>query len=311
MEKRAATRHSPEHVRLQAEGTARKRDWRRGKSFWNRPSASISLLQLRPNEFDDDGKNGHDDDAVDDDAEIVLHNRYVAEKITCGYQTEHPENRAGDVEGEELERRHERNARHKRRKRPHHRDKPGQNNGLAAVPFIESVSLEQVLLVQEPRLPVKNARSDVPSDFVVCGIPEHRRPQQDQQTHGIAEVPRPGNGSRREQQRIAGQKRRDHKTCFTKNNNEQKEIQHSPIFGDKGEQMLIDMQDKGKSLLQKRKFGHDGIPAKGTGLKRVKDAQDTDRPGENQAPASPPARRNRKTPLPGTTKPLFPSHLSK
>ena len=32
------------------------------------------------------------------------------------------------------------------------------------------------------------------------------------------------------------------------------------VFGDEREQVLIDMQDKGESLLQKRKVGHDGFP---------------------------------------------------
>ena len=100
----------------------------------------------------------------------------------------------------------------------------------------------------------------MPPDFVVHGVPEHRRTQQDQHAHGVAEVPRSGNGSRRKQQRIAGQKRRDHKAGLAKDHDKQEEIQHGPVFGDEREQVLIDMQDKGEGLLQKRKVGHDGFP---------------------------------------------------
>ena len=122
------------------------------------------------------------------------------------------------------------------------------------------MGLEQMLLVQKARLPIENAWTDMPPDFVVHRVPEHRRPQQDQHAHGITEVPRSGHGSRREQQRIAGQKRRDHKACFAKDHDKQKKIQHGPVFGDEREQVLVDMQDKGNRLLQKRNVGHGGFP---------------------------------------------------
>ena len=80
----------------------------RWKGTTGSPFPSSLSLHLRPDELDDDGKHGHDDDAVDDDAEIVLHDRDVAEEIPGGHQTGHPENRPGDVEGQELDRRHER-----------------------------------------------------------------------------------------------------------------------------------------------------------------------------------------------------------
>ena len=217
------------------------------------------FLDFCPYELDNHRQDRNDDDAVNDDTEIVLYDRDVAEEIPGGNQPRHPEDGPGDVERQELDRGHERNPSHKRRKGTHDGNEPGQDNGLAAMPFVKRMGLEQVLLVQKPCLPAEYARPHVPPDLIVYGIPQNRRPQQDKHTHGITEMPGSGHGPRRKQQRVARQERRHHQTGFAEHDDKQKKIQQRPIFRDKCEKMLIDMQDKRNRLFKKRKVRHEKV----------------------------------------------------
>ena len=59
--------------------------------------------------------------------------------------------------------------------------------------------------------------------------------------------------------RVARQERRHYQTGFTEHDDKQKKIQQRPIFRDKCEKVLIDMQNKRNSLFKKRKVRHEKV----------------------------------------------------
>ena len=62
------------------------------------------FLDFCPYELDNHRQDRNDDDAVNDDTEIVLYDRDVAKEIPGGNQPHHPEDGPGDVERQELDR---------------------------------------------------------------------------------------------------------------------------------------------------------------------------------------------------------------
>ena len=72
-------------------------------------------------------------------------------------------------------------------------------------------------------------------------------------------MPGSGHGPRRKQERVARQERRHYQTGFTEHDDKQKKIQQRPIFRDKCEKVLIDMQNKRNRLFKKRKVRHEKV----------------------------------------------------
>lgn len=102
-----------------------------------------------------------------------------------------------------------------------------------------------MLLVQKAGFPVEYAGADVPPYLIVDGVPQHRGTQQHEHAQGITEVPRAGYRSCREEQGIAGKKRRNDQSRLAEDDDEEKKIQQGTVFGDEGEQVLINMDDEG------------------------------------------------------------------
>ena len=89
--------------------------------------------------------------------------------------------------------------------------------------------------------------------------PTCRRAQEEEHTGGVGGMPGSGHGPRRKQQRVARQERRHYQTGFTEHDDKQKKIQQRPIFRDKCEKVLIDMQNKRNRLFKKRKVRHEKV----------------------------------------------------
>lgn len=99
--------------------------------------------------LDDHGEHGQDDDSEDDEFEVFLDQRVVAEGITRVSKRIDPEESADDVIGEKLAVIHLPDACHERHKGAHDGGEPCENNCPAAIFFKKNVGTLQVFFAEE------------------------------------------------------------------------------------------------------------------------------------------------------------------
>lgn len=151
-------------------------------------------------------QNGYDNNPQHDFAKIVFHKRQIAKRVAQIRQRQHPRQRADDVVAYELRVIHVAHARHERRERPHNRHKSGNDDGFAAVFFVEVVGFVQVFLLENARVGVgKQLFAEIFANREIDRVANNRRHQQN--AHHDVHVQR-AIGSRRhrarcKQQRVA------------------------------------------------------------------------------------------------------------
>ena len=109
-----------------------------------------------PDELDDAGQDRDDDDHHDDEREVALDHRDVAEQVAPDDEDHDPGDAADDVVEDETAVVHAADPGDERRERADDRHEPGDDDGLPAVFFVEPVRALEVLPVQKARaLPLK------------------------------------------------------------------------------------------------------------------------------------------------------------
>src|SRR5690606_37024887 len=100
-------------------------------------SGGVGSAGARPPGFDDQGHQRDRDHADDREAEVLLHDRLIAEEVAEQTETPDPKNSAADVEREKSRIAHASHSGDERRERAHDRHEPREHHGLAAVLLIE------------------------------------------------------------------------------------------------------------------------------------------------------------------------------
>src|SRR5512137_2474731 len=94
-------------------------------------------LTPRPEQFDDTGQEGQDDDGEDHHGEVILHEGKVPEEVAPQHEDEDPRESPRDIEKEKAGVGHASDARHEGGKGPDDRQELAQKDRLAAVLLIE------------------------------------------------------------------------------------------------------------------------------------------------------------------------------
>ncbi|BBG28987.1 regulator of polyketide synthase expression [Zymobacter palmae] len=198
-------------------------------------------------ELNDGRQDRHHDDADNHQLEIALNPRGPTKEVARIGQQQHPHHRPNDVIGQESAIAHAPHARHERRKGAHDGHETSNDDGLAAVAFIERLRAFQMLALEQLGIRVaKQLFTKEMPDGIVDRIPQHSSAQH-QQHHQVdveAVVGTRRQGARHEQQRIAREERCNHQPRFAKQNGEQNSVRPDAVVSDQLGQVNVDMQDK-------------------------------------------------------------------
>ena len=185
-----------------------------------------------------------------DGREILLHDRDVTEHIAEAEARRDPEEGAGDVVEGERAVGHVAGAGDKRHERPHDGHEARDDDRLAAVLLEEGVRLLQVLAVEQPvqatALVVRREhfRPERAADAVVDGVADDRRGDERRRHDPGVEQSGAAQGARGEEQRIAGQDRRDHQAGFGEDNEEDDPVHPGAVGLGQRKEALVDLQDE-------------------------------------------------------------------
>ena len=231
-----------------------------------RESKSDRLLSRAPlspaflHECGDGRDQRHHDYADDDERQVLLDPRDVAEQIPRIDQRRDPEYGADDVEAQEAAVRHARDPGEERREGPDDRHETADDDRDAAVFVVERLRLAQVLLPEPARIrPLEDFRADVASDRVVGRIAEDRRDHE--QGHEYVNVEPRGrhHGAGDEQDRVAGQERKDDEPRLGENDREQQSVEPRSVLTRDARQRLVEREQR----VEERRQHLDDYPAYG------------------------------------------------
>ena len=184
------------------------------------------------------------DDPDDDVGEVLLDPRNVAEKIAGIHQRRDPGDRADHVVREETLIRHSGHTREERRERADDRNEAADDDRDSAVLVVEGLRLQQVLALEPARFGlVKHLRPDVVADRVVDRIAEDRRDDQHDHQNVHVEAGDRDDRSCDEQDRIAGQKRKDDEARFREDDQEQQAVEPGTVLGGEMRDGLVEREE--------------------------------------------------------------------
>ena len=189
----------------------------------NEPSGPrCSRLAIFRSSFDHDGHDRGDDDANDDEVEMLFDARNPSrQKVTSEQERPDPQHSADDIVCRKLEVIHPGNSGDGWGKGAHDGNKAGQNNRLAAMPVIEFLSLEYMAFAKEKGLlALEQKRAGLAADLKAGQIADNCSSAEHEAKH-----PDVDKGIRwrfgdkqtsRQQERIPGQKKADQQPGFGK-----------------------------------------------------------------------------------------------
>ena len=131
-----------------------------------------------------------------------------------------------------------------RRERAHDGDEAGEDDGLAAVFPVKCVRLVQMAPFENPGVWVgEEFSAEESADRVIAGVARDGRGEEDggEQVcvHRCSGLRR--DGARHEQQRVAGQERRDDQSGLAEDDGEEDGVSPQMVLLDDAEQVLVDM----------------------------------------------------------------------
>ena len=180
---------------------------------------------------------------------MLLHDGQIAKQVARHQQTDHPDQGTQHVEKGEFAAGHLGHPRHEGHESSHERHEPRQDDGDAAVFFVEGMGLVKAPSAEKPGLlPLKHPGSDISANGVVHLVAQNGRGQQQPHDQGQVHQARTTHGPDDEQERIAWQKRHDHHAGFHKNDQKQQGIDPGPVLGHEGLQVAIHMEDEIQQL---------------------------------------------------------------
>lgn len=204
-------------------------------------------LQSLPNHLHHGRKNRNNNNCKQQQFQVSLHKRQVAEEISRKAENPHPESRPRYIVQHKIKIVHLSHTRHKRGESTDDRDEPGQNNSLAAVLLEKFMSLVEVTLLEYFRIRVvEQSLSEKMPYHVIARIAQNRcgKNNQRQIAYPQRHVGQGSDSAGHEKKRIAGQERRYNKPRFTENDYEQNSIRPQMIILHKFYHVLVDMQDE-------------------------------------------------------------------
>ena len=203
-------------------------------------------------DFIEKRQQGNEDDANDHRFEMLRHPRNVSEPV-AGEQTDgDPGHAADDVKQEKFGVRHRPDAGHERGEGPDDGHKPGQDNRLGTIFLVELVRTLQMLRVEEPGfLPLENLWPQIVTNPVVHGIAQDCCHAEDAKHQPDVELSKSREGTRREQQRIAREKGRQHQSGFAENHEKEDGVDMRAIVGDQLADVFPQVENGVEKLLQK------------------------------------------------------------
>lgn len=204
--------------------------------------------------FDDGGKDRDDDDGDDEQLEVMLYERQVSEKVACIAEQRHPGGSADQVEQHEAGVMHSAHSGDERCESTDDGHEPRENDGFAAVFFVERLRLVYVALLENPgiRIAEEPAAEEV-ADHVVAGVAGYGGGEEDQHEEVYFErhAGQGRNSPCDEQQRVAGQERGDDQPGFAEDDEEQDGVCPQVVVLDDTDEVLIDMQNEIQQKLHK------------------------------------------------------------
>lgn len=178
-----------------------------------------------PDELDNRWDERDEDDAENDDGEMLFHRRQIAEEVATEDKDRRPEKIATDTIGQKTRIGHATDTRDKWRKGTNDRHKSGNDNGFAAVLFVELVGFLQVFFLDKPGLlSLQDLVADQFADVIVGVVSDNRCAENQDEDELDVQRSSACEGSRSKQQRIARQDRCHHQTSLTKNHQKQQRV---------------------------------------------------------------------------------------
>ena len=132
------------------------------------------------------------------------------------------------------------------------------------MPFEELVGTVQIRLLEDAGVGAEYLLPQVVADRVVDRVAENCRQRQRQKQHMHIHRTDGGQRTSREQQRVAGQERRDHQPGFAEHDQEQEGVQPATVLTGQFPKMLVDVEKEREQVSQEI---HEGNPVAGKVMK--------------------------------------------
>src|SRR5688572_1480579 len=201
----------------------------------------------------------HEDDAEDDQREVIADGGDVAEGPAGEEAHRHPEDRPDDGVRREAPVRHAADARHEGRERAHDRHEARNDDRLAAVLLVEGVRPVEVLALQEPpALLLEDTRAHVLADGVVDGVAEDGGDREEHEEDAEIERADAGERARGEEERVAREDRRHHEARLAEDDDEEEQVRPRAVLLDHLLEVGVQVQEEVEELLDQV---HRGAPS--------------------------------------------------
>lgn len=206
---------------------------------------SISLFFQMPliKDFNDQGKDGDENDRDDDEEEVVPNKRDVPKIVTAQHEKEDPGDPSDDIECDETFVGHYPDAGDKGCKGSNNGNKSGKDNRFPAIFLIEPMGAFKVFFVQETGvLPGEDLGAHDMTDPVIDRISRDgcKTEQDGKQTH--IQGPQGNESPCGKEERISREKGSNDQTGFTEDDQEKERIRPDAVSPDDPVEVFVKME---------------------------------------------------------------------
>ena len=208
-------------------------------------NVSMLCLPPRPDQLDDTGQDGQDDDGEDHHGEVVLHEGKISEEVAPQHEDEDPRDGPRDVEEQKAGVGHAPDARHEGGKGPDDRQELAQKDRLPAVLLVEMPGPVQVLLPDPATFSLLGhpRAEEMPHPVVHVVADDGRKGQEHEQ--GVAvEVFPGGEGPHDEEERIPGKEGRHDEARLAEDDQEQDGVGVGPVLLENPAQVPVEVDEE-------------------------------------------------------------------
>src|ERR1017187_3306639 len=214
-----------------------------------RPVSARAPHPPRPQGLPQERQRRDGDDRQDDEREVLLDDRNVAEEEAREHADGDPERTADHVVRQEDAVSHRADTRHEGRERPDDRNEPREDDRFSSVFFVELFGLPEVLLLQVLHASAEGPQSDPLPDPVVHRIAEDRRERQAEEQQPDIQRAERGERSGREQERVPGQERRHDEAGLAEDDAEEDDVRERSVVADHFGKVPVEVQEDIHQLL--------------------------------------------------------------